>query len=194
VKFRRPNAPCTWLIFLCPHIHASPRTCLHSASSVLAAHISCSVMTVLVFRKPLFINKLTIFMLFTRISCYIQHSVSSAVGLGMCYPRTQRHYCILYISHVLCIIDWSCRAGAYATKVNQQSKKLCTCVLLSDALPAWLSSPFSPSSSSSVTVPPLIGCRSLSFFEDEPYNRERDSFLKKEYTVKQEACSVKCIT
>ena len=56
-------------------------------------------------------------------------------------------------------------------KLTNRTKN-CTCVLLSDALPAWLSSPFSVSSSSSVTVPPLIGCRSLSFLEDEPYKRE----------------------
>jgi hypothetical protein len=32
------------------------RTCLHSASSVLAVRISCPVIAVFVFRKPLFIN------------------------------------------------------------------------------------------------------------------------------------------
>jgi hypothetical protein len=31
------------------------RTCLHSASSILAVHISCHVITVLMFRKPLFV-------------------------------------------------------------------------------------------------------------------------------------------
>jgi hypothetical protein len=32
------------------------RTCPHSASSILAVHISCHVITAFVFRKPLFIN------------------------------------------------------------------------------------------------------------------------------------------
>ena len=74
---------------------------------------------------------------------------------------------------------------------NKAKKKLCTCVLLSDALPAWLSSPFSPSSSSSVTVPPLIGCRSLSFLEDEPYKREI-SFWRKNILLGILSLSVLC--
>ena len=36
VKSNNPNAPSTWLIFLCPRTHASPQTYQHSASSVLA--------------------------------------------------------------------------------------------------------------------------------------------------------------
>ena len=64
-------------------------------------------------------------------------------------------------------------------------------MLLSDALPAWLSSPFSPSSSSSVTVPPLIGCRSLSFLEDEPYKREI-SFWRKNILLGILSLSVLC--
>ena len=54
VKSSSPNAPSTWLIFLCPRTHASPQTCHHSASSVLAVRISCRVIAVFVFRKPLF--------------------------------------------------------------------------------------------------------------------------------------------
>ena len=54
VKSSSPNAPSTWLIFLCPHIHASPQTCHHSASSILAVLISCHAITVFVFREPLF--------------------------------------------------------------------------------------------------------------------------------------------
>jgi hypothetical protein len=48
-----PNASSTWLIFLFPRTHASPPTCNHSASSVLAVRISCRVIAVFVFRKPL---------------------------------------------------------------------------------------------------------------------------------------------
>ena len=54
VKSSSPNAPSTWLIFLCPRTHASPQTCHHSASSVLAVRISCRVIAVFVFRKPSF--------------------------------------------------------------------------------------------------------------------------------------------
>ena len=55
VKSRSPNAPSTWLIFLCPHTYASPQTCHHSASSVFGVQVSCCVIAVFVFRKPLFI-------------------------------------------------------------------------------------------------------------------------------------------
>jgi hypothetical protein len=51
VKSSSPNAPSTWLIFLCPRTHASPQTCRHSASSVLAVRISFRVIAVFVFRK-----------------------------------------------------------------------------------------------------------------------------------------------
>ena len=51
VKSSSPNTPSTWLIFLCPRTHASPQTCHHSASSVLAVRISCRVIAVFVFRK-----------------------------------------------------------------------------------------------------------------------------------------------
>jgi len=50
VKSSSPNA----LIFLCPRTHASPQTCHHSASGILAVPISCNIITVFVFRKPLF--------------------------------------------------------------------------------------------------------------------------------------------
>jgi hypothetical protein len=59
VKSSSPNAPSTWLIFLCPVRTLPHRTCLHSASSVLTVHISCCVIAAFVFRKPLF-NKKTL--------------------------------------------------------------------------------------------------------------------------------------
>ena len=43
VKSSSPNAPSTWLNFLCPRTHASPQTCHHSASSILAVWISCHI-------------------------------------------------------------------------------------------------------------------------------------------------------
>jgi hypothetical protein len=45
VKPSSPNVPSNWLIFLCPHTHASLQTCRHSASSVLAVPISCCVIS-----------------------------------------------------------------------------------------------------------------------------------------------------
>jgi len=59
VKPSSPNTSRTSLIFLCLCTHASPPTCHHFASSILAVRISCHVITVFVFRKPL----LTIIML-----------------------------------------------------------------------------------------------------------------------------------
>ena len=55
VKSSSPNTPNTCLISLCPRTHASLQTCHHSASSVLTVRISCCIITVFVFRKPLFI-------------------------------------------------------------------------------------------------------------------------------------------
>jgi hypothetical protein len=54
VKPNSPNAPSTWLIFLCPHTHPYPQTCQYSFSSILAVRISCRIIAVFVFRKPLF--------------------------------------------------------------------------------------------------------------------------------------------
>ena len=51
VKSSSPNAPRTWLIFLCPRTLTSPQTCHHSASSILAVRISCWVIAVFVFRQ-----------------------------------------------------------------------------------------------------------------------------------------------
>ena len=51
VKSSSPGASSTWLIFLCPRTHASPQTCHHSASKVLAVWISYCVIAVFVFRK-----------------------------------------------------------------------------------------------------------------------------------------------
>jgi hypothetical protein len=75
------------------------RTCLHSASSVLAVHISCRNIAVFVFRKPLF-NNLTL--LYSR-SLHEYHVIYSiryyplfhvtGVGLGMYYLRIWGHTC-----------------------------------------------------------------------------------------------------
>jgi len=46
-----PNAPSTWLFFLCPRTHTSPKTCYHFVSSVLDVRISRHVIAVFVFRK-----------------------------------------------------------------------------------------------------------------------------------------------
>jgi hypothetical protein len=52
------------------------RTYLHSASSVLAVHISCRVIAVFVFRKPLFINYLyRIYVCYTNITLYIAFGI-----------------------------------------------------------------------------------------------------------------------
>ena len=50
-KSSSPNAPSTWLAFICPRTYTSPQTCHHSASSFLAVRISCSVIAVFVFRE-----------------------------------------------------------------------------------------------------------------------------------------------
>ena len=54
VKSSSLNMPSTWLFSLCPCTHASLQTCHHSASSVLTVRISWNVITVFLFRKPLF--------------------------------------------------------------------------------------------------------------------------------------------
>jgi hypothetical protein len=54
VKSISPNAPSTWLIFLCPRAHTSPQTWHHSVSSVLAVQISGSIITMFLFIKHLF--------------------------------------------------------------------------------------------------------------------------------------------
>jgi len=51
VKSSSPNAPSTWLVFLCPRTHASMQNCHHSASSVLASRISCCVIAAFLFEK-----------------------------------------------------------------------------------------------------------------------------------------------
>jgi hypothetical protein len=59
-----------------PILTLSRRTCLHSASSVLAVRISCRVITVFVFRKPWFINKLyRIYVCYTNITSYIAFGI-----------------------------------------------------------------------------------------------------------------------
>jgi len=54
VKSRNPKAPSTLITFFCPRTHASPQTCHHFASSLLAVRIVCRIFAVFVFRKPLF--------------------------------------------------------------------------------------------------------------------------------------------
>ena len=51
LKSSSQNVPSTWLSFLLPRTHASPQTCHHSASSILAVRISCHVIAMVVFRK-----------------------------------------------------------------------------------------------------------------------------------------------
>jgi hypothetical protein len=76
------------------------KPCLHSASSVLAVPISCCVITVFVFRKPLFINyTLPYLCLLHRyhIICSVQYYRRfhiTMVGLGTYYPQIQGHYCM----------------------------------------------------------------------------------------------------
>jgi len=56
VKPRSPNAPSS-LLDSSSTVHVptpSPQTCHHSVSSVLAVRISCRVIAVFLFRKPLF--------------------------------------------------------------------------------------------------------------------------------------------
>jgi hypothetical protein len=43
VKSSNLNVPSTWLIFFCPHTHASPQTFHHSASTIFTVRISCCV-------------------------------------------------------------------------------------------------------------------------------------------------------
>jgi hypothetical protein len=99
VKSSRPNAPSTWLVFLCPRTQLPCRTCLYSATSILAVHISCCVVAVFVFRKPLFITKLLYLCLLHEynviysIQCYPQFHVT-ALGLGTYYLEIQGHTCI----------------------------------------------------------------------------------------------------
>jgi hypothetical protein len=52
------------------------RTCLHSASSVLAVRITCRVIAVFVFRKPLLSIKLyRIYVCYTNITLYIAFGI-----------------------------------------------------------------------------------------------------------------------
>jgi hypothetical protein len=79
-----------------PFLTLARRTCLHSASSVHAVRISCRVIAVFVFRKPLFINKLyCIYVCYMNITLYIVLGIHvTALGLGTYYPWIQGHYCI----------------------------------------------------------------------------------------------------
>jgi hypothetical protein len=104
VKSSSPNLPNTWLIFLCPCTQLPRRTCPHSTSSIFAVHISCSNFTVLLFRKPEFINK-TLLHLCLLQGYYVIHVYSfryypwfhvTAIGLGTYYPWIRWHTCILW--------------------------------------------------------------------------------------------------
>jgi hypothetical protein len=56
------------------------KTCLHSASSILAFHISPPVIAVFVFRKLLFINQLyRVYVCYMNIMLYIAFSVIYSV-------------------------------------------------------------------------------------------------------------------
>jgi hypothetical protein len=59
-----------------PVLMLSRRICLHSASSILAARISCHVIAVFVFRKHLFVNKhYYIYVCYTNIMLYIAFGI-----------------------------------------------------------------------------------------------------------------------
>jgi hypothetical protein len=74
-----------------PMLMLPHRTCLHSASSVLAVHINCRNIAVFVFRKPLF-NNLTLLYLCLLHEHHLIYGIryyplfhATAVGLGMYY-------------------------------------------------------------------------------------------------------------
>jgi hypothetical protein len=79
-------------ILMLPH-----RTCLHSGCSVLAVCISCRVIAVFVFRKPLFINQTLPYLrmlhkyhVMYSFWYYLQFHITE-VGLGMYYPQIRGH-------------------------------------------------------------------------------------------------------
>jgi hypothetical protein len=74
------------------------RTCLHSASSVLAVRTSCRIIAVSVFRKPLFTNKLYHIYVLNKYHiiysvCYYLLFHVTTVGLGTYYLRIRGHTC-----------------------------------------------------------------------------------------------------
>jgi hypothetical protein len=92
---------------LAPVITLPHRTGLNSASSVLAVRISCRIIAVVVFRKPLIINY-TLSYLYMLREYNIIYSVRyyprfhvTAVGLGTYYPWIRRHTCIPQISNCM---------------------------------------------------------------------------------------------
>jgi hypothetical protein len=67
----KSNSPVLDSSSFAPILKLPRRTCLHSASSVLAVRISWRVIEVFVFRKPLFIPKLYhIYVCYTNIMLY----------------------------------------------------------------------------------------------------------------------------
>jgi hypothetical protein len=101
VKSSSPTCPVLDSSSFAPVPMLPPKTCLYSASSILAVCISCHAITVLVFRKPLFINKLhCIYVCYRNIMLY-KYSIRycpqfhiTTVGPGTYYLRIQEHTCI----------------------------------------------------------------------------------------------------
>jgi hypothetical protein len=76
------------------------RTCLHSASSILAVHISCHIIAMFVFRKHLFINQTLPYLcllyeyhVIYSVQYYLQFVVT-AVDLGTYYPQIWGYTCM----------------------------------------------------------------------------------------------------
>jgi hypothetical protein len=90
---------------MCPVLDSSsfapilmlPRwVCLHSASSVLTVCISCCIIAVFLFRKPLFINWTWPYLMLHKYSIqYYPQFHITAVGLGTYYSQILGHICIL---------------------------------------------------------------------------------------------------
>jgi hypothetical protein len=79
------------------------RTCHHSDNSILDVRISCRVIGIFVFRKPLFIKEtlpyscmLHDYHVMYRVR-YNQQFHVTAVGVGTCYPQIRGHYFTLIL-------------------------------------------------------------------------------------------------
>jgi hypothetical protein len=94
MKSSSPNTPSTWPIFLCLHTHASPQNlppfCFYHScrSHQLPRYCSVCVQKALIYQL-----NFIVFMFVTWISCYIQRSVSTTVGLGMYFSKIRGHTC-----------------------------------------------------------------------------------------------------
>jgi hypothetical protein len=118
VKSSSPNTPSTWLIFLCPHTHASLQKlppfwlkCSHCSHQLLRYHSVC-VQKTLIYQLYF-----TVFMFVTRISRYIQHSVLSAVS-----SNSSRSWNVLpedMRAHLYCLPNaWCFKDSCYLTDMN----------------------------------------------------------------------------